>query len=115
MLKDIDIPYTYDEDGISITKGYVGSDIKKVKNLYQDMLNDLEGWKNNEIENDVKSQDDISNFYIDMVHNMEELAELQKEISKWVRGTPRMVKLEKGIMDVRIAIDNIEKWIKERF
>jgi hypothetical protein len=51
------------------------------------------------------------NFVIDMVHNIEELAELQKELTKWVRGKLRKDKLINELNDVYIAIENIEKWI----
>jgi hypothetical protein len=50
-------------------------------------------------------------FVIDMVHNIEELAELQKELTKWVRGKLRKDKLTQELNDVYIAIENIEKWI----
>jgi NTP pyrophosphatase (non-canonical NTP hydrolase) len=47
-----------------------------------------------------------------MIHNVEELAELQKEISKWARGYIRQNKLEEEIKDVLISIENIQKWLK---
>jgi NTP pyrophosphatase (non-canonical NTP hydrolase) len=50
-------------------------------------------------------------FVIDMVHNMEELAELQKEISKWVRGSIRRDKLIEEINDVEIALVNLRNWL----
>jgi hypothetical protein len=50
-------------------------------------------------------------FVIDMVHNIDELAELQKELTKWVRGKLRKDKLIQELNDVYIAIENIEKWI----
>ena len=50
-------------------------------------------------------------FVIDMVHNMEELAELQKEISKWVRGSIRRDKLIDEINDVEIALVNLRNWL----
>mgnify|MGYP001636544259 CR=1 FL=1 len=52
-------------------------------------------------------------FMIDMVHNIEELAELQKEITKWVRGDLRIKKLIEEIEDVEIALNNIRKYLKE--
>jgi len=49
-------------------------------------------------------------FALDMIHNMEELAELQKELSKWVRGNPRPDKILKEMKDVEIALENVRKW-----
>jgi len=68
------------------------------------------------IRNWIKTQKPIKtepamDFVIDMVHNIEELAELQKELTKWVRGKLRKDKLLEEIQDVKIAIENIEKWI----
>lgn len=106
MLKDIEISYTYVEDEKTITKGYVGSDLKKVTEIYQDMLNDFK--------TGFPEEGPRKDFTLDMVHNMEELAELQKEISKWVRGIPRVHKLEEEIRHVYVVLANILDWKKER-
>jgi hypothetical protein len=51
----------------------------------------------------------------DMIHNIEELAELQKELTKFLRGKLRREKLIEEIADVEIALKNIKKYfdIKE--
>lgn len=46
---------------------------------------------------------------IDMIHNIEELAELQKELTKYLRGDLRIKKLIEEIKDVEIAIANIKE------
>lgn len=51
----------------------------------------------------------------DMIHNIEELAELQKELTKFLRGKLRREKLIEEIADVEIVLKNIKKYfdIKE--
>lgn len=45
----------------------------------------------------------------DMIHNIEELAELQKELTKFLRGDLRRKKLIEEVHDVEIAIENIKE------
>jgi hypothetical protein len=52
----------------------------------------------------------MNKFEVDMVHNIEEMAELSKELIKWLRGTKRQSKLLEELKDVEIAIENIKKW-----
>lgn len=54
-------------------------------------------------------------FILDMIHNIEELAELQKEITKWCRGNIRKNKLEEEITDTLISLKNIHKWLKIKY
>ena len=51
----------------------------------------------------------------DMIHNIEEMAELQKELTKFLRGKLRREKLIEEIADVEIVLKNIKKYfdIKE--
>lgn len=52
----------------------------------------------------------MNKFEKDIVHDIEELAELQKELTKWLRGKLREDKLKEEIEDVKIAIRNIEHY-----
>ena len=56
---------------------------------------------------------DREEFLIDMLHNVEELAELQKEIIKFARGQLRPKKMKTEITDVTIAIGNVQMWMKK--
>jgi hypothetical protein len=54
---------------------------------------------------------DNEKFLIDMLHNVEELSELQKEVIKFARGKLRLRNMRKEINDVNIAVGNIQLWI----
>jgi hypothetical protein len=54
---------------------------------------------------------DNEKFLIDMLHNVEELGELQKEIIKFARGKLRPRNMRQEINDVNIAVGNIQIWI----
>ena len=56
---------------------------------------------------------DNEKFLIDMLHNVEELSELQKEIIKFARGNLRLRNMRKEINDVQIAIGNVQIWINK--
>lgn len=56
---------------------------------------------------------DEKEFLIDMLHNVEELAELQKEIIKFARGKLRSRSMRQEINDVNIAIGNLHVWMKK--
>lgn len=49
----------------------------------------------------------MTEFEINLVHDMEELAELQKEISKMLRSKGNKDNLTNEIVDVLISIDDI--------
>jgi hypothetical protein len=104
MLTHIEIQYTYANGSNIVKKRYEGTELKKVEEVIQG-LKDLQ-----RLDAGYTPKDDSSNFYIDMLHNMEEMAELQKEVSKWGRGTPRFDKMDKEINDVEIALANIKRW-----
>jgi NTP pyrophosphatase (non-canonical NTP hydrolase) len=56
---------------------------------------------------------DQKEFLIDMLHNVEELSELQKEIIKFARGKLRLRSMRQEINDVNIAIGNLHVWMKK--
>lgn len=58
----------------------------------------------------IDSDENENEFASDMIHNIEELSELQKELTKWLRGGLRKEKLNKEIKDVEIALKNIKGW-----
>jgi hypothetical protein len=53
----------------------------------------------------------MDKFEIDMIHNIEEFSELQKEITKWLRNKLRKDKLIQEIIDVEISLNNLKEWI----
>lgn len=60
-----------------------------------------------------------NDFVVDMIHNMEELAELQQAISKWVRSFKEnnigideaKKRIREELTDVYVAIDNLKEWL----
>jgi hypothetical protein len=51
----------------------------------------------------------MTQFEKDMIHNIEELSELQKELTKALRGKVRKDKLIEEVVDVEIALSNIRE------
>lgn len=57
----------------------------------------------------IQNRDD---FYIDMIHNVEELSELQKEISKFARGKGDFSNIVTEIEHCMVAIKNLQLWME---
>jgi|GEM_PF-5881255 len=53
-------------------------------------------------------------FTEDLVHNMEELAELIQALSKWIRGQPNFENIDEEIKHVEYVIKNLKEHLQER-
>lgn len=54
------------------------------------------------------------NLIKNLVHNMEELAELIQALSKWVRGQPDFRNINEEIEHVEYVLRNLKENLKER-
>jgi DNA-binding transcriptional regulator GbsR (MarR family) len=55
----------------------------------------------------------MNDFEKNLIHDIEELSELTKELTKWLRGSLREEKLIEEIHDTKIAISDIEKRLQQ--